>query len=231
MSGDYAARLLVAAASAVLLDFDGPVGEVFAGYPAGRVADDVRRVIHAAGMPLLDGLDDLADTQDPLTVLRLVAQRRPDLTGAVDDALTIAELHASCTARPTAGARAFVVACRTARRPVVIVSNNSAACVRAYLARHDLAGHVTAVLGRPRHRPDLLKPHPGLVETALARVGVEPARAVLIGDSVTDVEVALACRVPVIGLANKPGKRDRLAAAGAEVIIEATTELVVPEAM
>lgn len=228
MSGDDTARLLVAAASAVLLDFDGPVGEVFAGYPAGRVADDVRRVIHAAGMPLLD---DLADTQDPLTVLRLVAQRRPDLTGAVDDALTIAELHASCMSRPTAGARAFLVACRTARRPVVIVSNNSAACVRAYLARHDLVGHVTAVLGRPRHRPDLMKPHPGLVEAALARVRVEPARAVLLGDSVTDVEVALACRVPVIGLANKPGKRDRLAAAGAEVIIEAMTELVVPEAV
>ncbi len=58
-------------------------------------------------------------------------------------------------------------ACRDTGRPVVIVSNNAPGAVSAYLARHALGDLVKAIMARPEHRPDLMKPHPELVHRAL----------------------------------------------------------------
>ena len=214
---------VLAVAEAVLLDFDGPVCSVFAGHPAPRIARQLLRLVTDAGVRLAPGN---LDARDPLAVLRAVQDRCPHLVPLVDDALTDAERVAVRTARPTPGGRELLLACRREGRPVVVVSNNSADGVLAYLRAHDLDGLVRRVLGRPVHRPDLMKPHPAMVTAALDHLGIDPGRAVLVGDSVTDVEVARTCGVPSIGFANRPAKALALAQAGADLVIECMTRLV-----
>ncbi|HEX2808805.1 MAG TPA: hypothetical protein VHN80_21790, partial [Kineosporiaceae bacterium] len=85
-------------AEAVLLDFDGPVCSMFAGYPAAGVAEQLRELITSSGA---DPGEAISRTGDPLTVLRLAADQHPSLLATVDDALTRAERVAARTARST----------------------------------------------------------------------------------------------------------------------------------
>ncbi len=70
-----------------------------------------------------------------------------------------------------------------------------------------------------------MKPNPWPLARAVELVGGSPVRAVLIGDSVTDVEACLAGGVGCIALANKPGKREAFRRAGAHVIVDDMAEL------
>lgn len=213
---------LLEAAEAVLLDFDGPVCSVFAGHPASEVADRLRGLIAATGVQVVPAL---ATTADPLQVLRLAQAHHPELVPALDDALVRAETLAADSARSTAGAAEFLAECERAGRRVVIVSNNSRRAVETYLHDRRLRDVVEAVVGRPCRRPDLMKPHPAMVEAALEHLQVRPGSAVLIGDSVTDIQVARRCGLPSIGLANRPGKVTSLAQAGADLTIGSMAEL------
>ena len=70
-----------------------------------------------------------------------------------------------------------------------------------------------------------MKPHPELVRRAIDSMHADPAQSALVGDSVTDVDAARIAHVRTIGYANKPGKRDRLAGAGASAVVDSMTEL------
>ncbi|MEO1641425.1 MAG: HAD-IA family hydrolase [Pseudomonadota bacterium] len=65
------------------------------------------------------------------------------------------------------------------------------------LARHGLEGrfHSEQVAD---HHPS--KPHPSMILTALAETGVEPTRAVMVGDTTFDMEMARAAGVKTIGV-------------------------------
>jgi N-acetyl-D-muramate 6-phosphate phosphatase len=216
-------RALLEAAEAVLLDFDGPVCSVFAGYPAPDIARALQRLLAGVGARLRPGS---FDARDPLAVLRAVHSVHPHLVAAVDGALADAETVAVRSARPTPGGAELLRDCRRAGRPVVVVTNNSAAAVRGYLRARGVSALVDRVVGRPECRPDLMKPHPAMVRTALEHLGVAPERAVLVGDSVTDVEVARRCGVPCIGYAARPGGRADLLRAGADQVIDCMSLLI-----
>jgi beta-phosphoglucomutase-like phosphatase (HAD superfamily) len=59
------------------------------------------------------------------------------------------------------------------------------------------------------------KPHPDLLSTALERAGLRPQDAVLVGDSVWDVEAAARAGLECIGLTCGGTSADELTAAGA----------------
>lgn len=136
-----------------------------------------------------------------------------------------AELVAADSAVPTPGAADFLTACRRTGRRVAMVSNNSAAAVARYLAVHHLAELVAHVEGRDPYDPNLMKPHPTLPERALAALNETSEAAVLIGDSVTDVEAGQAARVRVIGYANHPSKTGPLLDAGAIGVVASMADL------
>ena len=80
----------------------------------------------------------------------------------------------------------------------MIVSNNAEPAIEAFLDHHDLRHLVHTVIGRVPGRPELMKPHPDSVLGALDILDRPPAQCVLIGDSVTDIEVSRATsRVPM----------------------------------
>lgn len=197
---------------AVLLDFDGPVCAVFAGYPAPEVA---RRVLAALGS------DDHEGVTDPLVVLHRAADRSGQQAAArADDVLRAAELDAVDSSAPTPGAAEVIHACQVAGLPVAVVSNNSELAIRRYLQAHGLEQLVRVVAGRPVGRPDLMKPHPYLLDRTLRALDIAPAEALFVGDSTTDIEAAQRASVRVVGYANKPGKAERLTSAGATVVID-----------
>ncbi len=201
-------------ASCVLLDFDGPVCDLFAGQPAREVANGLRSALIAAGVALpAAGLT----SDDPMVVLHEAALVSPVGARTAQDELARAELAAVQSARETVGARAFLEACRAAALPVVIVSNNSRPAVRAYLDAHDLATLVQHVVGRSSDDVRLMKPNPHLLFEALGLLGTDVADAVMVGDSVSDVEASRTAVIRAIAYANKPHKVEALAFADALV--------------
>jgi HAD-hyrolase-like len=124
---------LAAESDAILLDFDGPVCGLFAGYPASRIAGELVGLLQRRGVALPR---QLPSETDPLEVLRWAG---------------------------TTG-------------------NND--------------------------------------------LGVQVSRAVLVGDSVSDIRAGRAAGVRTIGYANRAGKVTALRAAGADVVIESRAALI-----
>ncbi|WYB31439.1 HAD family hydrolase [Streptomyces sp. SM1P] len=170
------------------------------------------------------------ETDDPMEVLRLAPRAGENALRRIEKSLTAAEVSAAKVAGiPIPGAVESLHAAHTSGRIVAIVSNNSAACVRGFLAIHDLDRFVHQVIGRYPNRPDLMKPSPSSLERAARELGVKTSVCTLIGDSTTDIEAAAQAGSMAIGFANKPGKEARLIAAGAKTII--TTMLAAAEAL
>jgi hypothetical protein len=97
MSADLA-RLL-AEVDAILLDFDGPVCTIFAGYPAPKVATELVGLLQRQGAIMPPGL---ATGSDPLEVIRWAgATGNQAMMQTVEDALCDAELRAAESATPT----------------------------------------------------------------------------------------------------------------------------------
>ncbi|MGA5312294.1 HAD family hydrolase [Micromonospora taraxaci] len=214
---------LLAEVDVVLLDFDGPVCSVFAGYPAPQVAAELVDLLRRRGV---DVPPTLASEPDPLEVLRQTgAAGDQDLTRAVEDALCAAERRAVKTAEPTPYSREVIVAAWQAGMPVAVVSNNSAGAVTDYLARRRLAGYVSPVVGRAYAEPTRMKPNPEPILQAVRTVAKPPDRCLLVGDSLSDIEGARAAGVRVIGYANRRPKIDTFRAAGADVVITSMAKL------
>ncbi len=219
---DRALSEVLATTRHVLVDFDGPICSIFAGRAASLIAEELAALIrtHDGAVP-----DRVLSSGDPLDVLRHAGRLSGPLALEVERALQTVELAAAATALPTHGAAEFLAECRLSRRLVAIVSNNSAPAVARYLESAGLSHLVARVEGRDPGDPGLMKPDPTLVFRALRALGGQAESAVLIGDSASDLEAARAAGVQSIGYANKAGKADKLAAAGAAVVVTSMIDL------
>jgi phosphoglycolate phosphatase len=217
------ARALVEQASAILLDFDGPVCSVFAGLPADHVAEAMREQLSA-----LDSTFDLnAPSDDPLDVLRAARDHSSETGALAEELLGAAELDAVALGAPTDGAREFLESMHARGTPVAIVSNNGEQAIRAYLARHVLAGFVAVVSARDPSDARLMKPNPSALHIAISRLHCDPATTVMVGDSVSDILAAQASKVCVVAYANKSHKLSAFLAARADAVVASMRELVV----
>ncbi|MDI5971855.1 HAD hydrolase-like protein [Streptomyces sp. SL13] len=205
----------------VLLDFDGPVCSVFAGLPAAEVA---RRMAEELTGP--EGPPPGHDLTDPFAMLLRIAEERPELVPAADDALARLEVEAVASARPTDGALEFLEACAATGRRVSIVSNNATVAIEHYVEAHGFGRLVSGMTGRVRCRPESMKPSPELLRATLRRMRADPGDGIFIGDAVRDVEAAKAAGgIEAIGFANKAGKAELLANAGAVAVVSAMASL------
>lgn len=219
-----AAQEAIRKAQCVLLDFDGPICDIFAGLPAPRVAASLRTFLAEHDVeipPEVEALDD------PLEVFRFSWQLGPDMSRITRDMLTRLEAEAVQTARPTPGAADLIRQSKRLGKAVAVVSNNSTMAVTAYLQRTHLGEEIDYVSARVEPDPNLMKPDPHLVRHALERLAIKPSVSVLVGDSETDMEVCRATGVVAVGYANRPGKASRLETAGADHIVTSMTELLV----
>jgi phosphoglycolate phosphatase len=171
--------------------------------------------------------DSIASTADPIEVFAYSATISDELAARVEAEMSDLEVAAAITAEPTPYVHEVVTGCRDTGRTVTIVSNNSARAVHAYLAQHGLDDRIPLVIARTSHDPALLKPDPYLINQAVAALAAEPGECALVGDSTTDVEGAQLASVHAIGYANKPGKSERLAQAGAGAVITSLADLAI----
>lgn len=216
------ARML-ADSAALLLDFDGPVCSVFAGFPAPAVVEQLCVVIADGGFGELP--PEIEKSEDPFDVLNYAATLGETEARFVNAAFAAHEAEAITTATPTPGAHDFLRRWSTTGRPLAIVSNNSSLAIEAYLDLHSLRPYVAHISARSEPDPVLLKPSPYLLNNAFAALGIGPNDAVMVGDSTTDMGAARAAATHAIGYANKPGKARRLTEAGAEYVIAQMVEL------
>jgi HAD superfamily hydrolase (TIGR01549 family) len=218
------ARIL-ANTDALLLDFDGPICSVFAGFPAPVVAGQLAEILTEAGHELPP---QLAAATDPFDLLYYASSLGPEEANFVDAAFRAHEVEAIRSAEPTPGSHDLIEAWKATGRRLAIVSNNSRTAVETYLDLYDLRDHVDHVAARMSADVSLLKPRPYLVAQAVNALASQPERSALVGDSITDIQAARAARVTAIGYANKPGKADVLAFACPAAVASTMTLLVLP---
>jgi beta-phosphoglucomutase-like phosphatase (HAD superfamily) len=209
----------------LLLDFDGPVCDIFAGHPDHAVADELRKIIANQGIGMTA---EIAATPDPIAVFIYAAAISHDLAARVEAELTQQELIAVATARPAGYVHDVTSCCHESGRTLAVVSNNSGQAVRAYLQHHGLDDQVDLVIARTSPDPALLKPSSHLIDQAVSHLAAEPSQCALVGDSVTDIQAGQDAHVATIGYANRPGKHEHLTAAGATTVITSLADLVIP---
>lgn len=207
---------LVDDADALLFDFDGPLCDVFAGLPAPQVARSLEQL---AGRQF--------GTDDPLEIVRLCyVESTPAVARQVEDSLIRFEIAAVQVSKAErAGVDAICVG-QAAGYRVAIVTNNAPEAVAAFLRAEAMHQLVPVLVGRAYRHPELMKPDPWPIRRALDELGVHPGRALLIGDSRTDIEAGHAAGVRCVAFANKPGKRDVFTAAGAAAAVDDMGELL-----
>ncbi len=93
--------------------------------------------------------------------------------------------------------------------------------ILAGLGVRDRFDHLIAGDDLPTRKPD-----PGGLNLLLARTRCAPDEAVLVGDSVVDVETGRRARVPVVGVGWGPGSEAELRRAGACHIVDRVEDLV-----
>jgi HAD superfamily hydrolase (TIGR01662 family) len=126
---------------------------------------------------------------------------------------------------PMPGAREALQQLRDARVPTAVISNQSG-IGRGLLTEeqvHAVNAQADALLGpldvwlfcphAPEDGCDCRKPAPGLVRQAAARLGVPPARCVVIGDVGADVEAARAAGARAVLVPTKRTRSEEVAAA------------------
>jgi phosphoglycolate phosphatase len=91
------------------------------------------------------------------------------------------------------------------------------------LERHDLGGHFVTLQTADRHPS---KPHPSMIEAALAGSGVEAARCAMIGDTSYDMAMARAAGCRAVGVTWGYHSQDDLRDAGADAIAHRPADLL-----
>ena len=103
-----------------------------------------------------------------------------------------------------------------------IATGKSDRGVALCLEHHGLAGRFITLQTADRHPS---KPHPSMLETAMAEAGALPGDTVMIGDTAYDIEMAVAAGTRAIGVAWGYHAPAELLAAGAEAVAETPGQL------
>lgn len=147
----------------------------------------------------------------------------PKLIEAYKNAFHDLRADASHTEPLYDGARAVVEALAGDGEVVLgIATGKSQRGVRLVLGHHGIFEHF-ATIQTADDAPS--KPHPAMIEQAMAAVGAVPEATVMIGDTTFDIDMAHAAGVAAIGVAWGYHPVDALQGAGAHVVLRHFTEL------
>lgn len=183
-----------------------------AGHPPPGAAA-TRRIV---GLSLPVAIARLAPTLDEAA--------RAAVTAHYKDAFTrVREEVGDAAAAPMfPGARAALDRIAEGGALMAVATGKARRGLERVLDAHDLRGFFIATQSAD-DAPS--KPHPGMVLNALAAAGGHPARAVMVGDSAFDVEMAVAAGVAAIGVSWGVHPAQALRDAGAAVIIDSFAAL------
>lgn len=213
---DGPARALLLSRRMVVLDFDGPVTRLLPGEEYLRVTEGALELALSRGVR---PDDELTGERDHVQLLRALTQRDTAVARAVERWCTEQEVAAASRARPVPAAATFVTEFLARGAAVAVVTNNAPAAVSAVFAHGGPVLAQLPVYGREPGALDRLKPAPDMLTDATRDAGWEPADAVMIGDSASDVVAAAAAGMSCIGLSPVAARRTELLAAGAAAVV------------
>lgn len=226
-------RRLLADTEAVLLDFDGPVCDLFGTASTSGVAAEIKDAARQQWGALERAVEECQDSHGILPRLgdMFDKHRASGLDRALlkqaHDIVTRYEYEAVRTARRTPLVKELLRSFRRLRLPVIIVTNNAAGPVHTYLRRERLGSYVADVCGRNPYEPRLMKPDPYLVQCALDRLGgPDRTRTLMIGDQCTDLEAAKTAGVAFLGCTGDADKTRRMEQLGADWVIDSHEPVV-----
>lgn len=102
-----------------------------------------------------------------------------------------------------------------------VATGKSRRGVQAILDLHGLHGRFVTIQTADDHPS---KPHPGMVAAAMAETGVLPQRAIMLGDTTYDIEMARAAGARAVGVSWGYHAPESLTAAGAEAVLASFDE-------
>ena len=103
-----------------------------------------------------------------------------------------------------------------------VATGKSLPGLRATLARHAIQDQFVT-LQTADQNPG--KPHPAMVQRAMAEAGVEPQNTIVVGDTTYDIEMGLAAEAYAVGVSWGYHPVDELHAVGAHAVIDEFQEL------
>ncbi|MEU9452252.1 HAD hydrolase-like protein [Streptomyces sp. NPDC048277] len=228
-----ALRELLTDVHAVLLDFDGPVTDLFRDQSTAPVAHEIKMAVRAVWGFVDPEVDACDDSHGILRLLREMYDRPTpeplDPRGllAAEEIVTEYEYEAVKTAVPAPHLIRLVDVLFKHGPPLVIVSNNSDGPIWEFFKgqRVQRQEKVRAVVGRDpllRH----MKPHPGSVNRALEHLGLPPESALLIGDQLTDLSAAQQAGTPFLGYTQSRERAARMLDLGAKYVVPSHEPLI-----
>jgi phosphoglycolate phosphatase len=132
------------------------------------------------------------------------------------------EAHIADESRPFPGCIAALESLKASGAKLVVCTNKLTGLSTTLLDALDMSRLFEAVIGADR--APAIKPDPRHLLTAIAEVGGDPARAIMVGDAATDAGAAHAAKVPLIlvsfGYTETPA-----AQLGADIVIDHYDEL------
>lgn len=205
---------------AVLVDLDGPLTRLF---PDPRHFELAARL--AQQLPT-HSESPSSEAHDHIEILRYAAENHPDRVSSLESIAAEAELSAAATAKPAAGAGAFLRAAKDAGYAVAVVSNNADPAVRLALKTCGLADLVDEVSARAGTALFRLKPAPDLILDAMGALGVAAAHCTFYGDTVSDVIAGQRAGLRVVGVTHDLKRTTQLLAEGAVGVVHNLGEAV-----
>ena len=173
------------------------------------------QVLSTVGLSLDEAFAELAPGLDPAARAQAVEQYRAAANALRAKGGDAAPLYP--------GARAALRALNAQDHTLLGVATGKARRGLDHIcAAHDLDGFFVTRQTADQHPS---KPHPSMLEAALTETGSEARHAVMIGDTSYDMEMGRAAGMRAIGVSWGYHPRERLTAAGADLVIDHFGEL------
>ena len=176
-------------------------------------SESARLLLARRGREYDPGLKLIFMGRHPLEVAGLLVERyglEEDAGSLLDERLAILEeLYASKPIAAMPGAADLVAALAREGVPMAVASGSPTAVLKAVLGRLGLPGRFPVQLGSDQVARG--KPAPDLFLLAAERLGVAPARCVVLEDAIAGVDAARAARMAVVAVPGEPVPRERVA--------------------
>nr|WP_206439312.1 HAD family hydrolase [Streptomyces scabichelini] len=218
---------------AVLLDFDGPICDLFGPAPTAPIAEEVKVMAREEWGVLDRAVEDCDDSHGILLRLSDMRDRTspvPLSRTPLDLAHRIVTRHeyaAVASAEPAPGVEPLLDALLDLGKRLVVVSNNAEGPVWEYLKRRGLQSKFVDVCGRDPHEPRHMKPHPDSLHRALKCLnGLAPSRALMVGDQLTDLAAARTADVRFLGYTGDAERMRDMRRGGADWVVASHAPVV-----
>lgn len=192
---------------AIILDFDGTVCRLFYNYNLNSIKAKLMNLLNKYKIEFTMQ-NDVFDAFEIIYNSNLGRQKKNYLLKKANNLIERAEIDAINTGKEVKGFSNYLKWIDK-KNYLAIVTNNSEECVKEFFKKY--YGKIDyVVIGRNCYRPDLLKPHPYMLDKMCKILHLTKNDIVFVGDSARDYKCAREFGCDFIGMAPTQKKKEKL---------------------